>query len=75
MQSAAEVEGAIGDPLSALTMIEKLDGAGLIDIEWLAHCPAFEVLRREDRFERALTSVHERAQALWTMPTPALPPA
>ncbi len=68
MQTFAEVEGAVGDPLRALTLLEQADQAGLIDIEWLAHCPALDVVRDEPRFERVLLNVHARAQSLWTAP-------
>jgi tetratricopeptide (TPR) repeat protein len=73
-QAAAEVEGAIGDPMQSLDLLEQADQAGLVDIEWLAHCPAFEVVRDHERFERVLHDVRLRAQSLWTTPLSALPP-
>lgn len=73
-QVAAEYEGAYGDPLRALQHVELLSGSGLMDVEWLALCPALDVVRDEERFNKALRSVRERTAALWIdYPVPALP--
>lgn len=72
LQSAAEVEGALGDPLLSLQALETANTLGLID-EWLAHCPALDVLRDLDRFDVVVEAVNQRARALWTAPAPELP--
>ncbi|MBL8740722.1 MAG: hypothetical protein JNK04_06505 [Myxococcales bacterium] len=73
MQVMADVEGAVGDPLRALTVLEDADHAGLVDIEWLAHCPALDVIRDESRFEQVMLRVRARAHALWEDPAAPLP--
>lgn len=73
-QVAAEYEGAYGDPLRALQHVELLASSGLMDVEWLALCPALDVIRDEERFGLALGMVRERTAALWIdYPVPALP--
>jgi tetratricopeptide (TPR) repeat protein len=73
LQFSAEVESAIGDPLKGLQALERANELGLIDVEWLAYCPALEVLRDFERFDVVVEDVSRRARSLWTASPPALP--
>jgi tetratricopeptide (TPR) repeat protein/predicted Ser/Thr protein kinase len=73
LQSAAEVEGALGDPLLSLQALETANTLGLIDVEWLARCPALDVLRDFERFDVVVEAVNQRARSLWTAAAPELP--
>ncbi len=64
-QTRAEVEGVYGDPIQALDHIEAADRLGSIDLEWLALCPALDVIREEPRYEAALARTRARTTSLW----------
>ncbi len=64
-QVTAEYEAALGDPMRGLKQLELANEAGIIDLEWLERCPALDILRDEERFERVRAEVRKRAAAIW----------
>jgi hypothetical protein len=75
-QTRAEIEGGYGDPLQALEHIEVADRLGFIDLEWLALCPALDVIREEPRYDATLARTRARTTSLWTgLDVPPIPSA
>jgi serine/threonine-protein kinase len=64
-QYAAEAWSVIGRPERALVHIAQAAAGGLLDLEWLLHCPALESVRSDVSFDDAVRRVRERARALW----------
>lgn len=46
----------------------QTNGLGFVDVEWLALCPALEILREEPRFLNVLAEVGERAHKFGPCP-------
>jgi serine/threonine-protein kinase len=59
---AAELFCAAGDPKRAQVAIHEAVDIGLVDENWMRHCPALAPLRDQAPFERALGVVSERAE-------------
>ncbi len=61
-QMRTEVECAVGAYDAALVSLRAGDAAGLIDIEWLKHCPLLAPLRARPELEPILVNVQARAR-------------
>jgi serine/threonine-protein kinase len=63
-QLGAEIFAGVGDHERALATIERGVDAGLLDLMWLEHCPGFDRIRNDPRFEASRRRVAERVDKI-----------
>ena len=66
-QLAAEAYGVRGETELALHCLEEASRTALVDVEWLARCPALTSVRELPRFRELSERVRSRAAGIWAL--------
>lgn len=66
-QLAAEAYGLRGDVPRALACLRDAAASALVDLEWLARCPALDGVRGHAEFRRIVDRVQTRASGVWAL--------
>jgi tetratricopeptide (TPR) repeat protein len=64
-QMGTEAAAGRGEADAALTYLERARDLGLIDLDWMRHCPHLDAIRSHERFTDVLEAIRQRADALW----------
>jgi serine/threonine-protein kinase len=66
-QLVAEAYGLRGEVDRAVACVRDAARTALVDLEWLARCPALEVVRSHPEFARLVDRVQARAAGVWSL--------
>lgn len=66
-QLAAEAYGVRGETELALRCLEEASCTALVDVDWLARCPALTSVRELPRFRELSERVRSRAAGIWAL--------
>ncbi len=66
LQLAIETCACLNEIAAAEELLAEATDAGLVDLDWIDHCPPLQVLRTRPGFKALRERVHQRTQAIWT---------
>ena len=67
LQLAIETCACLNEIATAEELLAEATDTGLVDLDWIDHCPPLEVLRTRPGFKALRERVHQRAEAIWSV--------